>query len=199
MAVNLSRVKQGDVFKTRSGEYMGYWFSESTFFGGQYKHKLYNLKNEQESYWYNDEGVCGHEAKSKEMSLVEKIDALPEDVLSMIEESKKNASIQSTEDTHSVPSREDTDPIENDSNDVPGGWETILKIVGWIVFIGGFIACLVLAGNGAEEICWIPLLVGILIPAPIMVFANMATSLKENNALNRQILEELKKLNKNNS
>lgn len=174
MAISLKDAKNGDIFVAKNGLIL-YMYNP----GNSLAHAPYEfcLKSKETGYryFYSNTGEY-FEGKDPNMNLE-----------------------RSEEGTVTYINVEDNIEEKDNDVDVSGGWETILKIVGWIVFIGGFIACFVLVGIGAEETCWIPIVPAILIPAPIMVFANMATSLKENNALNRQILEELKKLNKNNS
>ena len=46
-----------------------------------------------------------------------------------------------------------------------------------------------------DDMAWLPLVIGIIQIAPIMVFANISISLKEANALNKKVLEELKQMN----
>ena len=174
MAISLKDAKNGDKFVAKNGLILIMYNPGNNLAHAPYK---FCLKSEETGYryFYSNTGEY-FEGKNPNMNLE-----------------------RSEEGTVTYINVENNIEEKDNDVDVSGGWETILKIVGWIVFIGGFIACLALAGNDAEEICWIPLLVGIFIPAPLMVFANLATLLKKNNELNRQILEELKKLNKNNS
>lgn len=186
MAINLSKVKQGDVYKTQNGEYMGYWFSESF---SKYKHKLYNLKNESETYWYSNEGECGDDSKKGEFNLVEKvekIESLSEEEKLLIENAKKEAI--ATQKTTPSQSTQSSNSIE--------GWAMVLKIFGWFTLLGCIVAFFVLLEDRyLDDMAWLPLVIGIILIAPIMVFANISISLKEANDLNKKVLEELKQMN----
>ena len=187
MAVNLSTAKQGDVFKTQSGEYMGYWFSEGF---SKYKHKLYNLKNENETYWYSNDGECGTEIKQEDFNLVEKINQLSEEEKLSIENAKNTASV--SQDVTTSQTVASTDMI-----DVSYGWETALRAFSWLVFAGCFIAFFILLGNSYTlGIAFGILGYGVVQLFPIMVFANISVSLKEANELNKKILKEIKQSNK---
>ena len=187
MAVNLSTAKQGDVFKTQSGEYMGYWFSEGF---SKYKHKLYNLKNENETYWYSNDGECGTEIKQEDFNLVEKINQLSEEEKLSIENAKNTASV--SQDVTTSQTVASTDMI-----DVTYGWETALRAFSWLVFAGCFIAFFILLGNSyTVGIAFGILGYGVVQLFPIMVFANISVSLKEANELNKKILKEIKQSNK---
>ena len=187
MAVNLSTAKQGDVFKTQSGEYMGYWFSEGF---SKYKHKLYNLKNENETYWYSNDGECGTEIKQEDFNLVEKIDQLSEEEKLSIENAKNTASVSQDVTTSQT-------VVSSDMIDVSYGWETALRAFSWLVFAGCFIAFFILLGNSyTVGIAFGILGYGVVQLFPIMVFANISVSLKEANELNKKILKEIKQSNK---
>lgn len=187
MAVNLSNIKHGDVFKTQNGEYMGYWFSEGF---SKYKHKLYNLKNEHETYWYSNEGECGDETTQGNFNLVEKIENLSEEEKAAIEKAKKEAvASQKTADFQ--------DAQSDDDLEVSIGWEIVLKVFGWITLVGCIIAFFVLLEDYyLDDMAWMPLVLGIVQIAPIMVFANISISLKKANALKQKILNEMKQMNK---
>lgn len=190
MAVNLSNVKEGDIFKTKSGEYMGYLLSDSPIFG-KYQHKLYNLKNKTQSLWYNNDGVCGDESKRDQFNLVEKIEQISEEEKQLIEEAKNNQT-----QSESVSSLEGANSISDDL-EISSGWESVLKVFGWITLVGCIVAFFILLGDyQLDNFAWIPLVYGIIQIAPIMVFANISVSLKEGNALKRKIFNEIKNANK---
>ena len=183
MAINLSKVKQGDVFKTQNGEYMGYWFSDSF---SKYKHKLYNLKNESETYWYSNEGECGDDSKKGEFNLVEKIESLSEEEKLLIENAKKEA----------IATQKTTPPQSTQSSNSIEGWAMVLKVFGWFTLLGCIVAFFVfLEDRYLDDMAWLPLVIGNIQKAPIMVFAKISISLKEANALNMKVLEELKQMN----
>ena len=189
MAVNLSNVKEGDIFKTKSGEYMGYLLSDSPIFG-KYQHKLYNLKNKTQYLWYNNDGVCGDESKRDQFNLVEKIDQLSEEEKLSIENAKNTASVSQDVTTSQT-------VASSDMIDVSYGWETALKAFSWLVFAGSFIAFFILLGNSyTVGIAFGILGYGVVQLFPIMVFANISVSLKEANELNKKILKEIKQSNK---
>ena len=172
MAISLKDAKSGDKFVAKNGLILIMYNPGNSLAHAPYK---FCLKSEETGYryFYSNTGEY-FEGKDPNMNLEGSV--------------SKEGTVTDTNGENNI-EEEDSDV------DVSGGWETIVKIVGWIFFICGFIVCFVLVGIGAEEICWIPLLVGILIPAPLMVFANLATLLKKNNELNQQILKELKELN----
>ena len=174
MAISLKDAKSGDKFVAKNGLILIMYNPGNSLAHAPYKFCLITEETGYR-YFYSNTGEY-FEGKDPNMNLEGSV--------------SKEGTVTDINGENNIEEEEDSDV------DVSGGWETILKIVGWIVFIGGFIACFVLVGTGAEEICWIPLLVGILIPAPLMVFANLATLLKKNNELNQQILKELKELNK---
>ena len=154
MAINLSKVKQGDVFKTQNGEYMGYWFSESF---SKYKHKLYNLKNESETYWYSNEGECGDDSKKGEFNLVEKvekIESLSEEEKLLIENAKKEA----------IAAQKTTSPQSTQSSNSIEGWAIVLKVFGWFTLLGCIVAFFVLLEDRyLDDMAWLPLVIGIIL------------------------------------
>ena len=166
---------------------MGYWFSEGF---SKYKHKLYNLKNENETYWYSNDGECGTEIKQEDFNLVEKINQLSEEEKLSIENAKNTASV--SQDVTTSQTVASTDMI-----DVTYGWETALRAFSWLVFAGCFIAFFILLGNSyTVGIAFGILGYGVVQLFPIMVFANISVSLKEANELNKKILKEIKQSNK---
>ena len=85
---------------------------------------------------------------------------------------------------------------EKHSEELQIGWETALKIFGWVTLVGCIIAFFILLGDRyLASFSWIPLVYGIIQIAPIMVFANISISLKEANILKKKILNEIKKVN----
>ena len=189
MAVNLSNVKEGDIFKTKSGEYMGYLLSDSPIFG-KYQHKLYNLKNKTQFLWYNNDGVCGDESKRENFNLVEKIDQLSEEEMLLIQSAKHSANTENNSNASNSNMTEVTEELQI-------GWETALRAFSWLVFAGCLIAFFILLGNSyTVGIAFGVLAYGIIQLFPIMVFANISVSLKEANALKKKILKEMKQLNK---
>ena len=189
MAVNLSNVKEGDIFKTKSGEYMGYLLSDSPIFG-KYQHKLYNLKNKTQFLWYNNDGVCGDESKRENFNLVEKIDQLSEEEMLLIQSAKHSANTENNSNASNSNMTEVTEELQI-------GWETALRAFSWLVFAGCLIAFFILLGNSyTVGIAFGVLAYGIIQLFPIMVFANISVSLKEANALKKKILKEMKQMNK---
>ena len=89
------------------------------------------------------------------------------------------------------------DAQSDDDLEVSIGWEIVLKVFGWITLVGCIIAFFVLLEDYyLDDMAWMPLVLGIVQIAPIMVFANISISLKKANALKQKILNEMKQMNK---
>ncbi|MEE1303256.1 MAG: hypothetical protein UHD64_10775 [Bacteroidales bacterium] len=168
MAIDLSTAKNGEAFVTEDGTSLNYYSIGNSY---AYSPYIYCMKSAETGnrLFYSKEGIYMH-SEHPGLNLVGCTRVVEEGV---------------------TPST----PLDS-SNDIAIGWEMILKVVGWIFVIFGIIGGLILIGLDFEEMCWYPFIVGILVPAPMMVFANISISLKEANVIQKNILKEIKQMNK---
>jgi hypothetical protein len=166
MAIDLSTAKNGETFVTEDGRSLNYHSIGNSY---EYAPYIYCMKSAETGnrLFYSKEGIYMH-SEYPGLNLVGCV----------VEEGV-------------TPST----PLDS-SNDIAMGWEMVLKVVGWTCFVFGILGGLILIGADLEEMCWFPFMVGILVPAPMMVFANISISLKEANLIQKNILKEMKQWNK---
>ena len=167
MVIELINAKDGDKFEAKSGLKLTYYAE-----GRSLSHAPYHfcLKSDEtgNKYFYSNEGEY-FEGKDPEMNLVG----------AECEKSTNDGTNTQVE------------------KELETGWETALRAFSWLVFAGCFIAFFILLGNSyTVGIAFGVLAYGIIQLFPIMVFANISVSLKKANALKKNILKEMKQLNK---
>lgn len=173
MTIELKNAKNGDKFEAKNGLKMTYNTAEMN---PSYAPYQFCLKSEETgvSYFYSNEGEY-YKGENPEMNLV---------------------NYECTTTTE--------DKI------IERGWETVLKVISWFILFGCCLFAFIRlteethyhsyyygSDNVSTGAAFIVLAVGIIQLVINSIFANISISLKEANALKKNILEEMKKLNKN--
>lgn len=172
MTIELKNAKNGDKFEAKNGLKMTYNAAEDNPFYAPYQ---FCLKSEETgtSYFYSNEGEY-YKGENPEMNLVDYECTTPT-------EDKINTQVP---------------------HEIERGWETVLKVISWFILFGCLFAFFRLIGEdhyygNYYGSAFIVLAVGIIQLVINSIFANISISLKEANALKKNILEEMKKMNKN--
>lgn len=176
MAVDLSKAKAGDAFKTQNGEIVKYWYKEG--FAANFNHRLRSIKNKEESYWYDKNGVC--EGEIEEMNLVEKVEA---HVLEELEKEIKEKQPQTTQ----TPSLK-----QSTSESATSVWGKGTRIIAIIELVAAVIVFFFFA-FGYDGYEGIIIAFSVLAYGIIQLFPMMAIAKACDNSV--EILNELKKHN----
>lgn len=166
MTIELKNAKNGDKFEAKNGLKMTYNTAEEN---PSYAPYQFCLKSEETgvSYFYSNEGEY-YKGEDPEMNLVNY-------ECTITTEDKINTQVP---------------------HEIERGLETVLKVISWFILFGCLFAFFRLIEDGYYYgTAFIVLAVGIIQLVINSIFANISISLKEANALKKNILEEMKKMN----
>lgn len=181
MAVDLSKAKIGDAFKTQNGEIVKYWYKEG--FAANFNHRLRSIKNKEESYWYNKNGVC--EGEIEEMNLVEKVEV---HILEELEKKIKEKEPQ----PQTLPTQQTPSPKPSVSESAISTWGKGTRVIAIIELVAAVIVFFffTFGYDGYEGII---IAFSVLAYGIIQLFPMMAIAKACDNSV--EILNELKKHN----
>lgn len=184
MAVNLKKAKEGNLFTTKGGDVLRYWFKD------QGLHRLVDVVNN-EAYWYDEDGYC--EALGNDGELIEQIISLPQDIQNRIEEKRLKSATKSQEAAKEAPKTalSSLNPTPIVVEEIKTGMESTLNILAIVEMIAAVIIFFVLLSDQFGIAIGI-LAYGIIQLIITLVFTEMSVNVKKNNRMIKIILSKLR-------